>query len=196
MLLTVLHTCSQTVTVRGVDFPRGDVEALLTARIAAPHSPALAQMLVSTLAEMCLKNDVNRVTCVDAGAIPAVLAAMSAHGSGSAVVAEKGCDALGMFAYNNTANVDTMMSAGGLEVMVSVMESHARVQQVQRAACEALKWIAQFASPAVVARMRGSRVVELINTAKANHPIGGEWTVTFHADAALSNLSSKARKYN
>lgn len=168
-----------------------DVAALVRACTAALSSPLVAERLADCIAALAVRTDVSRVICASAGATDAVIAAMSAHGAVSPSVAACGCKALGYLSFRDTGIAEALvLSAGGLDVVLSVMGQHPRDREVQWKGCFVLRNMAAAASPAALTVMKSSRAVELLLAAKATYPAGGDFVVHW-ADQALGSLASQ-----
>lgn len=193
METTALSECERVRAIQG-DVPLAVMEALVAACLPALSSPAVAEDLCRTVVKICVyEGYAKQVTCGAAGVIQAVVAAMSAHGAQSPVVAARGCEALARLALGNPVNGNAIvLSTGGLDVICSVMVSHVESEDVQGEASYLLWRTSLKASLTSFAAIRGSRAVELLNVAKANHPREGEYTIRFWANAALGNLSQQA----
>lgn len=158
-------------------------------------SPEAAEDLCYTIVKICGPGnnslEANRVTCGAAGAIPAILSFLSNYGAVNTMFASRGCYALAWLAFGNTINADVIvLSAGGLEVIFSLMIAHASDVLVQQWACWALFTVAEAATPGVFTAVSANRAVELIHTAKRAH--AGEAVTTSllykFTDIALNRL--------
>lgn len=149
------------------------VTTLVIACTAALSSPEVAKEFSDAVRHLCRNvcAPANRDTCGSAGAIHAIVAALDTHGVGDATVAANGFDALIELANDNPANADdVVLTAGGLDVILSVMAAHEWHVEVQWRACMLLMTIALSASPAVLAVMREGSAQVLLSNAMANHP--------------------------
>lgn len=171
-----------------------DVTLLVTTCTAALSSSGVGHALCHAVLSMCSvmgsQAKANAVTCGAAGVIPAIVAAIRAHGAAIEVVARVGCAALNSLAwFGNTVNADAIvLSTGGLDAILLMMTVHARDSEVQLYACQSLCWIAAAASPAakrVMCEPEGS-VRKLLRTAKSNHPANAE--LESWADSALARV--------
>lgn len=173
-----------------------DVAALVEACAPTLASAVVAEEFLDTIWKLCKhgRDPVIKERCGAAGAVQAVVSAMLTHAATSVDVARKGCDALGNLAALSPSNTELIvLSAGGLGVIHVAMEAHPGDKSVQNKACFALNILALGASrsdvsPGVLIAMLEGRSVELIRTAKVNHPTEGVATVVYYADAALHAL--------
>lgn len=99
---------------------------------------------------------------------------------------ERALDALSALCHHNTTNADAIvLSAGGLDAVLSAMVHKASDVGVQWRACGALTTIATYAGPVALAALRDSDAARLIITARRNHPdnytLDGASTVTLAA---------------
>lgn len=165
------------------------LKSLVAAVSPALSSPEVARGICDAIKSICgpnLSADDNRVTCGAAGVVPAVVTAISTHGSADSSVAWTGCHALADLAFENTVNADAIVLAtGGLRTILSVMASTAK-SVVLSDACFALCNTADAASPAALKVMRESAAVELLHAAKRNYP--SAFYLNHHADRALEVL--------
>lgn len=194
-ILAARFTCVRVGAMGGKVAPSA-VRSLVASCSAALSSLEVAQQLCIAIVSICSghldSKDVNKVTCGAAGVIPAIAAAMSTHGAACAEVAANGCVALYWLADGNTAHADDIVStSGGLDAILSAMASHPEDGELQERACEALGSVARAASPAAVGTMRASAAVDLLHTARRNHPGGPHQVVSF-ADRALTKLVGRA----
>jgi DNA-binding GntR family transcriptional regulator len=79
---------------------------------------------------ICVKSDDNRVKAGNAGAIEAVVTAMSAHAR-NVEVQRYGCGALWSITADNAENKIKAGSAGAIEAVVAAMRTHAGHAGVQ-----------------------------------------------------------------
>lgn len=166
----------------------GDVTSLVTACTAALSSSRVAEDFVTVVDRLCGGKPENRVACVGAGVIEAVVAALNAHGRNSARIAAKGCVALNAFSCGNRANSDAIVIAHGLDAICLALVSHCRIEEVQREGCWALWFLACAASAEAVSVMLAGQAVELLRAAKKNFPEGGHGSVKGWADLTLAQL--------
>lgn len=167
-----------------------DVLELVTSCTEALSSPVVSEQLCAIVANLCGLNPGSISAAGSRCVIAAVLAALSAHGGASTVVAEQACEALGMLAYFDSANANFIVTtAGGLDAVTSVMVSHASAFGVQRAACGMLYTVARAASPAAQAVMRRSAAGVALEAARRIHTKEGYRTVKYWAEKALRILS-------
>lgn len=149
-----------------------EVASLVSAISSNPSSPAVAQAFCAAVASICGAGgcaDVNRSLCTSAGAIPAVIAALGAHGF-LAGVASKGLEALDNLATSSKRNADAILT-GALDVMLQAMESFSADGAVQEAGCISLHDLAIYASRSLmVSKLREERVTDVLNAAVAAHP--------------------------
>lgn len=122
--------------------------------------------------------------------VSAVLSVMTAHaGAGSVTIASKGCDALASLVAGNTVNADAVvLGAGGLCLVLALMETHILNENVQKYAGGALLMLSRFGSPATVAALRESRVAELLTAAVRTHPQHA--SLKRYADGVLAAISA------
>lgn len=167
--------------------------ALVTACTAALPSLAVAEAFCNSIGSVCTNSregKANAVTCGAAGVIPAVIAAMSVHGAGGALVAASGYVALASLADGNAVNADAIVGcSGGLDVLLSVMACHAADGEVQAKACWALWGVAGSVSSGGLTAMRQSRAMQLIRAAKVN--LSSDNLVMMYADGALATLKHR-----
>lgn len=172
-----------------------EVMALMKACAAAATSPDVACTLCNTVFSICDRSNgsaqSNRSACGSADVLTPIIAAIRAHGrgAGSEDIAGKGLAALGNLSIGNTVNADAIVRSKGLDVILSVMESHAGNADVQKNACAALVVIAGAASAASKPTLsaRAPAVVSLINQAKRNH--SGNVGVNKYAGDALAKVT-------
>lgn len=172
------------------DVTPDDITSLVSICKPVLSSPEAAEDFATTVGEICSYVAANRVAAAAAGAIEAVVSSLVAHGAISVGVAARGCETLGLLASNNAFNADVIvLSSGGLDAILSAMESNAGEYDVQKEACVALVSIAEAASAAAVGVLRGARVIDVINAAKVNHPQEGAGTVKYWAEHTLATLA-------
>lgn len=169
-----------------------DALLVVTGCTAALSSPTVAEDLVTTLTRVCDGKPSNRETFSVAGAIPAVIAALSTHGGANARIAAKACSALGMLALDNTVNADAfVLSEEGLGAVCLAMTSHARDKDVQFQACWLLCTLTRYISPDLMGLIREGPLPALLNTAKRNFPTeSDDRSVVYYADRALAKLTA------
>lgn len=158
-----------------------DLASLVTACTLALSSLEVAGWFSFAVSSVCAKEAwmnssgiANRVSCHAVGVIPALVAALSTHGTASPRVAARGCVALANLSLGNTANADAIvLSTRGLDVILSMMTAHVEQDEpdgnVQKMACQALCWVARAASPAAKRAMRDSSAMELVEAARTYH---------------------------
>lgn len=110
--------------------------------------------------------DVNIRTSVAAGIISAIVSAMTLHGCISRIVASSGCSELSNLLDGKDVNADAIVSSGGLDAILTVMESHADDWTIQTDACASLARIAESVSPTGLQAMRDSRAIRLVHAAR------------------------------
>lgn len=124
-----------------------------------------------------------------AGVIRALVSSMSERAADRVHVARNLCGVLGNLASCNRVHADAIvLSTGGLDAILSLMQVYVENGVFQGWPCFALNKLAEAVSPAALTVMRESRAVELLNTAKRNFPtdVG---SVQRFADAALARLA-------
>lgn len=174
--------------------PRTDVESLVAACTAAVSSPVVAERFGEVIESLCdSEHEIeNGDACSAAGAIPVLVEAVRAHGSGWINVARNGIGALGALIMGVESNADAFVSSpfGGLDVILTVMAAHVLDYDLQRTACWALYNIIRSASATARARLRGgsAEVVKHLNTAIRMHPKEGAWALRDWAQLALTQL--------
>lgn len=176
-----------------------ELVSLVIACAAAVSSPEVATSFFDAIYYTSTRGSsatVNSSTWGSAGAVPVIVAAMAAHGACSELVAAKGCSALTYLAYSERtfeeepAQVqhDHVFTTEGLDAIFTVMASHPISEAVQREACYALLVIVGNVGRAGITVARAATAANLLNTAKAIHPLPGQGTVAKFADDALAAL--------
>lgn len=196
MIATAMAEC-QRQSLSAIDcytpLTPADAAALVTSCSAALSSVHVARLFVGIIADCCPGSEYrSRVTFSGAGAIPAVISALSAHGFVDADVAQEGVRALGNLARGVGWNIDqVVLYEGGLDVLYSIMGAYASNNDLQKAACVALQAIVKDASPAALSVLCDGRAAALLTVAKRNH-LGtappGRVSVWAFADRVLTFL--------
>lgn len=170
-----------------------DLTSLLAVCAPALSSLEVSAALCTAVASLCADSNGkpahNSKTCGAAGVIPAVVDILSAHGHSNRNVCWNGCRVLCLLSFRNRVNADAVVlshSRSGLDVILSVMVSHAQDGDVQEITCSALKHIARAASPAALRALRESAATELVRAAKRNH--AGDDMLRYEAHEALAVL--------
>lgn len=166
-----LDVCARAGETVGL-LPYPDAIVLVTLSSACLSSRDVATSFLRAIADVCSHDSTNRVTCGAAGAVPAVLAAMEAHGATHSPTALWGFQALSMLALFNPRNADEILrSEHALDVIAGVIDAFADEYGVQVAAHPSVVCVARSASPAVVDKMLKSTAFARINAAgKRNRP--------------------------
>lgn len=190
MIANAIAECARLRRVMSDATPE-DVVSLLTACTAGMSSRAVAQDFIETVTFISARRSVCSMMCGEAGVIPTILTALSAHGAvrpEMRALAAKGCGALGCMTVRHPPNADKIVSAGGLDVLYELMAAHADDQTVQKPACATLGSMVAAVSPASLAVIRAGRAVELLRAAKVRFPAEGSGTVSSWANRALDRL--------
>lgn len=126
--------------------------------------------LCATIGELCRSRRSKRVVCDVAGVIPAVLAAMSAHGCIHSQLAAEGLTTLNSLVCNNPVNSDAIvLSVCGLDVILSVTSAFPRNAMIQWYSCCLLSTITTLASPAAMSLLIASNAVDVIRAECQGH---------------------------
>lgn len=191
MIVAAEKLCTRINELRGAITP-SDLTALVAACTAASSCPDVALDLCSTVAGFChpiqsRSSDVNRARARAAGVIHAVVAGMRLHGAAHAHMGGRGTMALRWLACDCKANGDAIvLSAGGLDAILAVMEAHPDDSDVQFASCSVLYDLAEGVGHEAKRVMRESNAKRLIRRAKRIH--GGNGDLARHAMRALASL--------
>lgn len=185
-----LESCNYSVSV-------ASSKLLISACTAALSNLKVSKALCAVMETVCggvVFNATSRLpgtdpsfkACVAAGAIPAVIAALSAHGEVSELVATRGCSALGALVAQSKPNADVIiLDNGGLDVLLSVMAAHAVEAEVQKCACYALGRLAAYAGRTALTVLLDGRVTEVLTATK-------RFGKDSHVQRALHRLADEA----
>lgn len=179
-----------------------DLTALVTLCTPAFSSPQVAKAFCERVGKLChpaycyTTDEVatalaNKVTCGAAGVIPAILTVIALYGTVSPGVANMGILALSWIASKNALNSDAIvLSAGGLDAILSVMSTHAVYDQLQSSVCLLLGSITSVCSPAAKRVLCASSAMEIVLVALRNH--SHDYSLLDSAGLLLRNLAPES----